>query len=153
MNSDSIKIQFFSMLLYFHRKNEFFFSGVFQAFCEASLITAISQNSFQKHIQNPVEYLRWSFFAKIVKVNCFRKSTPSQMFDWVLNTSLFIDGYCYMALLISMYICLFQNVSKMEFQDHNAVQDYSFKELLSFKFKIAFSFWTQSIFMKWLPVA
>ena len=50
MNSDLIRIQFFSMLLNFHRKNEFFFSGVFQAFCEASLITAISQNSFQKHI-------------------------------------------------------------------------------------------------------
>ena len=58
----------------------------------------------------------------------------------------------YMALLISVYICLFQNVSKVEFQDHSVVQDYSFKEFLSLKFKIAFSFWTQSIFMKWLSV-
>ena len=59
----------------------------------------------------------------------------------------------YMALLISMYICLFQNVSKMEFQDHIVVQGYSLKEFLFFKFKIAFSFWTQSIFIKWLSVA
>ena len=59
----------------------------------------------------------------------------------------------YMALLASMYICLFQNISKMLFQDHNVVPDYSFKEFLSFKFKIAFSFWNQSIFMKWLSVS
>ena len=75
------------------------------------------------------------------------------MFDWVLNTPLFIDGYYLHGLTSSMYICLFQNVSKMQFQDHNAVQDYSFKEFLSFKFKIAISFWTQNIFMKLLSVA
>ena len=47
------------------------------------------------------------------------------MFDWVLNTPLFIDGYYLMALLVSMYICLFQNVSKTQFQDHNVVQQFS----------------------------
>ena len=42
----------------------------------------------------------------------------------------------YMALVVSMYILLFQNILKMQFQDHNVVQDFSFKEFLSFKFKI-----------------
>ena len=35
------------------------------------------------------------------------------MFDWVLNTPLFIDGYYLHGLTSSMYICLFQNVSKI----------------------------------------
>ena len=44
----------------------------------------------QRRIQNPVEQLRWSFFAK--RVNGFQsitiaaKKAPSQMFVWVLNT-------------------------------------------------------------------
>ena len=32
-------------------------------------------------------------FAKIVNVNYFRKKAPSEMFDWVLNTPLPLDGY------------------------------------------------------------
>ena len=44
----------------------------------------------------------------------------------------------YMTLVVSMYILLFQNLSKIQFQDHNAVQDCSFKEFLSLKFKILF---------------
>ena len=39
-------------------KKYFFVTGIFQAFCEASLITAILQNSFQRRIYNPVEHLR-----------------------------------------------------------------------------------------------
>ena len=37
----------------------------------ATLITAILQNSFQRHIYNPVEHLRCSVFAKIVE-HCSR---------------------------------------------------------------------------------
>ena len=42
----------------------------------------------------PVEHLRWSFFAKIVNsfkpLTNFAKKTPKiwDIFDWVLNTSL-----------------------------------------------------------------
>ena len=46
----------------------------------------------------------------------------------------------YMALVVSMYILLFQNILKMQFQDHSVVQDFSFKKFLSFKFKIVFFF-------------
>ena len=28
-----------------------------------------------------------------MNINCFGKNTLSQMFDWVLNTPLFLDGY------------------------------------------------------------
>ena len=72
------------------------------------------------------------------------------MFEWVLNTRLFIDGY-YLHGLTSLLVHMFvPKCFKNEFQDHNVVQGCSFKEFLSFKFKIAFSFWIQSIFMKWL---
>ena len=52
LNSDLIKLQFFSMLLYFHGENKinkFSFPVFFKLF-GTSLITAILQNSFQKHI-------------------------------------------------------------------------------------------------------
>ena len=62
------------------------------------------------------------------------------MFDWVLDSVCFLVVIIYMALVVSMYILLFQNV----------VQDCSFKEF--FIFQIQFSL-TQSIFMKWLSVA
>ena len=52
----------------------------------------------------------------------------------------------YMALVVSMYILLFQNILKMQFQDHNVVQDFSFKEFLSFKFKIVFFFFDPKYF-------
>ena len=45
-------------------------------------------------------------FAKIVNVNCFRQNTPSQMFDWVLNTPLFLEGY-YLHGLSSLYVRIF----------------------------------------------
>ena len=61
------------------------------------------------------------------------------MFDWVLNMPLFLDGY-YLHGLVSMNILLSQNVSNMYFQDNNEVQDCSFREFLSFKFKIVFFF-------------
>ena len=53
------------------------------------------------------------------------------MFDWVLNTPLFPDGY-YLHSLSSLCV-------------HILVPE-CFKNVVSFKFKIAFSFWTQSIF-------
>ena len=43
-------------------------------------------NTFQRHILNRVQHLRWSLFAEIV--NYFRENAQSWMFDWVLNTLL-----------------------------------------------------------------
>ena len=60
------------------------------------------------------------------------------MFDWVLNTPLFLDVFFYMALLASMHRLLFQNVSKMQFQDYNVAQDCSFTKFLSLKLDIVF---------------
>ena len=79
------------------------------------------------------------------------------MVDWVLNTTLFLDGYylhgltsLYVHIIVYMYVYIIvPEFSKMQFQDHNVVQDRSFKEFLSFKFKIVFAFLTQ----KWLSVA
>ena len=48
----------------------------------------------KKHrpIQNPVEHLRWSAFAKIINgqkpLTAFAKKAPSWMFNWILNTPL-----------------------------------------------------------------
>ena len=47
--------------------------------------------ALQSYIWNPVKYLRWGFFAKIVNqkvVNYFNNEVPSRMFDWVLNVRL-----------------------------------------------------------------
>ena len=60
------------------------------------------------------------------------------MFDWVLNTPLFLDVFFYMVLLASMHRLLFQNVSKMQFQDYNVAQDCSFTKFLSLKLDIVF---------------
>ena len=62
------------------------------------------------------------------------------MFDWVLNTPVFLDVFFYMALLASMHRLLFQNVSKMQFQDYNVAQDCSFTKFLSLKLDIIFFF-------------
>ena len=44
----------------------------------------------QRRTQDPVKHVLWSFLAKIVNekkaVNYFRKNTPLQIFDRVLNT-------------------------------------------------------------------
>ena len=55
------------------------------------------------------------------------------MFDWVLNTPLFPDGYQLRGLYVHIVVPVCFN---MQFQDHNLVHDCSFKEFLSFKFKI-----------------
>ena len=48
------------------------------------------------------------------------------------------------APVVSMYVLLFQYISKMYFQDYNVVQDCNFKEFLYLKFKIIFAFMTKS---------
>ena len=54
------------------------------------------------------------------------------MFDWVLNIPWFLDGY-YLDGLSSLYVYIFVNVSKMQFQDHNVVHDLSFKGVFIFQ--------------------
>ena len=50
------------------------------------LLLKANDKETQMLIQNPVKYLRWSFFAKIVTVvNCFRQNIPSKKFDRVLS--------------------------------------------------------------------
>ena len=104
------------MLLYLHRKNEnykitsqlslklfakFFWS---QLFCRIPLRCVFRTQS---------KIYDWALFAKIVNVNFFRKKTSSEMFDWVLNTPLPLDGY-YLRGLSSLCVhTIFQNVSKM----------------------------------------
>ena len=54
-------------------------------------------NAHQRHIQNPAEHLRCSFFAKIVNgfqlLTIFAKSSAI-MSNWVLNTPLNNSVYC-----------------------------------------------------------
>ena len=57
------------------------------------LLYGIYRYIFQRHIQNPVKYLRRSFFGKIANeykllANYICKKAPSWMFDRVLNTSM-----------------------------------------------------------------
>ena len=55
-----------------------------------------SSHLHQRHIKDPVDYLRCSFFAKtcfwLKAINHFLRKAPSQIFDWILNTLLYI--YC-----------------------------------------------------------
>ena len=69
------------------------------------------------------------------------------MFHWVLNTPMFLDTFFCMALLVSMHKLLFQNVPKMQFQEYNVVQDFSFTKFLSLKLNIVFSFLDQRVFV------
>ena len=57
------------------------------------IITLFLQDFNQMRIQNPVEYLRWSFLQRLPAAKfyeLFSQKAPSQMFDWVLNTHLYI---------------------------------------------------------------
>ena len=52
--------------------------------------------------------------------------TMAQMLDWVLNTPLTLECYYLHGLSRSMYILLLKNVSKMQLQDCNIVEDQGF---------------------------
>ena len=65
------------------------------------------------------------------------------MFDWFLDTHLFLNSYYLHGLSSSMYIFLFQNVSKMWFQDHKVV----LRSFYLSNSKSPFSFWTQGFLL------
>ena len=106
MNSGLIKMQFSACYFTFTGKLKLIififrcFSGFLRSFFENSYFSEFFSEAY---LEPSRTYLRWSFFAKIVSVNCFRKNTPSYMFDWVLNTPLFLDGY----YLHSPYVRIF----------------------------------------------
>ena len=55
--------------------------------------TMKSRALFQKHTQNPVKHLRWSFLRKQLTpeaINCLTVFPPSLLIDWVMNASLYL---------------------------------------------------------------
>ena len=95
---------------------------------------------------------QWSFFVEILMLTIFVKQTPSQVFKWILNFPLSLDGYCLHGLnslfvLIVVPECFKNLIEMQQFQEYDVVQDCSFKKILSLKFTIAFLFLTQIIFI------
>ena len=91
-------------------------------------------------------------FCGNINVNYFRKKTSPQVFKWILNLSLSLDGYCLHGLnslfvLIVVPECFKNLIEMQQFQEYDVVQDCSFKKILSLKFTIAFLFLTQIIFI------
>ena len=129
MNSGLIKMQFFVMLLYFLRKNginkiasQVSFKLFVKLFYNSCSVELLSEPYLEPSRKSAMEL----FLRKWLTLTIFVKKAPSQMFDRVLNIPLPVDGYYLHGLSTSMNILLFQNVSKMQLQDCNIVEDCSF---------------------------
>ena len=76
LNSHLIKLQFFSMLLYFHRKNEInniSFQVFFKPFVKLLWYQLFCRTPFRTTFRTQWNIHDGAFFAKIVDVNYFRK--------------------------------------------------------------------------------
>ena len=134
MNSGLIKMQFFIMLFYLHRKNENYkiTSQVsFKLFVKLFWQQLFCRTPLKYVFRTQLKIYDGGLFAKIVNVNYFCKKAPFEMFDWVLNTLCLLMVIIYMVLVVSVYILLFQNVSKMQFQDCNVIEDRSFNSFMT----------------------
>ena len=147
MNSGLIKMQFFIMLLYFHRKNginkiasQVSFKLFVKFFNNSCSVELLSEPYLEPSRKSAME-----LFLRKQLTSYFRKKAPSQMFECILIKSLPLDG-CYLhGHSRSMYILLFQNVTNMQLQGYNIVED------RNISLKIAIYFMTE-VFIIQKPV-